>query len=99
MATALVITSSKMATGSLIGYLKDARDVSADCAQFLRDVYYLGSDLRTLQDLISQAKSGDAWFTAVLKLDVERGPFEALKTSMEKLITRLEERGRGKARL
>ena len=94
MATALGIAKSITNllgfTVTLISYLKDVRNASADRTRLLYEVSHLETDLKALQDLISDAKPGDPCFTAILNLNVKNGPIARLEACLVKLASKLE---------
>ena len=77
-------------TGEVIKYLNNVKDVPKECQQCMTEASNLQSLLINLLYHLDQRKSGDAWYTAVRALNVENGPLDQYKQTLEQLRSKVE---------
>lgn len=83
------ITALLQVTGTIISYLRDVQGAPNDRTNFIIEISGLNGILPILQQRVEQAKLGDPWFTAVLKLGVTNGPLDQLKSHLDRLAVKL----------
>src|SRR5947207_8740141 len=86
---ASVITVLQL-TGVVIGYLNDVKDAPKECRKCTIEASNLQNLLINLRYLLEREQTGDAWFRAVSSLNVENGPLDQYRQSLEQLRSRVE---------
>jgi hypothetical protein len=76
-------------SNKVIGYLNDIKDASKERAKCAVEAANLHSLLTNLRYRLEDEDAGTPWFTAIRALDVEKGPFDQFKHSLELLRDRM----------
>ena len=90
----LSITASVIAilqlTNSVVGYLNEVKDAPRECQECTVEASSLQSLLTNLRYRLEQSHAGDPWYTAVRALNIENGPLDQYKKTLEQLRTRVD---------
>ena len=85
----LSVTASIIAivqlTSDVIKHLNDVKDAPKDRARLTMEVSNLSNLLVTLNCLLEEGKSNEAWYKEVNSLGVKEGPLDQYRDALEKL--------------
>src|SRR2546421_3317089 len=90
----LSVTASVIAilqlTGEVIKYLNDVKDAPKECQQCTIEASNLQNLLINLRYRLEEGQAGNPWFTAVRTLNVENGPLDQYKQTLEQLQSKVD---------
>ncbi|KIN03450.1 hypothetical protein OIDMADRAFT_39755 [Oidiodendron maius Zn] len=93
MADPLSVSASIIAllqlSGTVIGYFKDVKDASKDCANILLEISSASSLLHSLNNLITRSDAQGFQFAMVASLAVPYGPLDQFKSVLERLSEKI----------
>jgi hypothetical protein len=97
MADPLSITASIAAviqlTSTVLKYIIDVNDASADRKTFILEISSTRGILSTLNETVDDARCSDTWSATIRALEDPEGPLNILKTTFQQLATALEGSG------
>lgn len=87
--TASIIAALQL-TASAVKAINEIKDASKDCSLILLELNHTNGILMMLNDSVESAKDEPTWLTTIEALAVPDGPLALFKTTLERLLSRVE---------